>query len=346
MKQQIIQRIRGIVYGLFILVVVGFARPVYGAEENPTGFSYRLSFPETQVDEALGYYHLSLSPGQTQELSLILNNPSTEDIEIVVDLNGAKTNQNGVIEYGDTEIPNDSSLRFPFEEIASGPQTILLAAEQTKTIEIEVTMPDEKMDGYIAGGIQLMRKDQEHSERAEGSMVINQFAYVIAVLLEQEPVTLLADLALNEVFADQSNYQNAVFIDFSNIEATYLNEMTVNATIREEGSEENLFSQSKSGMRMAPNSFIQFPVSMNGERMVPGKYIAHTIVTSGEQRWEWEEGFEITAEEAERFNASDVELIQETGWTRWQLLAIILIVIVLASGGYYYWRQQKTPKEK
>lgn len=338
-----------IAFLLVIGTIISIQSPVVMADETPssaTGFTYGLTFPDSQVQDDLGYYHLTLSSGQTEELVITLNNPSTESIEVEVGLNGAKTNQNGVIEYGDTDIDNDPSLKVPFEDVVNSPDSITLAAGETKQLTIEVTMPEEPVEGLIAGGIQLMRKDQGSEAETEGSMVINQYAYVIAVLLQEQPVTILPDLALNKVFADQSNYRNTVFIDFSNVEANYLNDMTVETKIRAKGQEAILFERVKSDMRMAPNSFIQFPVSMNGEPMVPGLYSAHTIVTSGEQRWEWDEDFEITAENAKLFNERDVELVQEDGRNWWLLVLILLVILFLGFGAYILWKKRNEQAEE
>lgn len=64
---------------------------------------------------------------------------------------------------------------------------------------------------------------------------------------------------------------------------------------------------------MAPNSQISFPIDMNGEKMVAGIYRAKIVATSSTGKWEWDEEFEITKQDADKFNEEDVDLVQEQG---------------------------------
>ncbi|MFD2307319.1 DUF916 and DUF3324 domain-containing protein [Enterococcus termitis] len=324
---------------LMLLPSVLFTTPAHADDNDDlagaTGFTYRVHFPDNQMEDNIGYYKLKMSKGQEQTVNVTLTNPSAEKLTVNVGLNGAVTNQNGVIEYGDSDIENDASLKFDFADIVTGPESVDLEAGETKTLELKIQMPETGIEGVIAGGIQLMKANQEDNISNEGgSRIINQYAYVIAMLLQESAGTLTPDLKLNQVFAGQSNYRNAIFIDFSNIIPAFLNDMTVETQINAKGNEAVLYERKQTAMRMAPNSFIQFPISMNGERMISGTYIANILVTSGDQKWAWKEEFEITQEDADKFNERDVGLVQEKGFN-WQLI-VMIVGAVLALGGVVY----------
>ncbi|MBO0423064.1 DUF916 and DUF3324 domain-containing protein, partial [Enterococcus plantarum] len=317
----------------FMVVGVFFLKPVpnYAADKNPagaTGFTYNITFPDNQVDKELGYYQLKMTPGQHQKLAIALSNPSNEKVTIEVKVNGAKTNQNGVIEYGESTIKNDPSLKFDFTDLVKAPESVELAPGETKNLELTVAMPETGYDGVIAGGIQLMRAGQtDATTDGGGSKIINQYAYVIGMVLQETETEIVPDLSLNNVKAGQSNYRNAIFINFSNVTATYLNDMTVEVQITEKGKGTVLYERKQTAMRMAPNSFIDFPVSMNGERMVPGDYEADILVTSGEKKWAWKEDFKIKDEDANKFNERDVGLVQEKGLD-WKLILLIVVAFL------------------
>lgn len=322
---------------IFLSIVVGLffffqTVPGYAAKENPigaTGFTYSITFPENQVDKDLGYYKLKMAPGQHQQLAIALSNPSTEKVTIDVKLNGAKTNQNGVIEYGESTIKNDQSLKFDFTDLVKGPKSVELAPGETKNLELTVDMPETDYDGLIAGGIQLMRAGQNDATKNNGgSKIINQYAYVIGMVLQENETQVNPDLSLNSVKAGQNNYRNAIFVNFSNVMATYLDNMTIEVQITGKGKETVLYERKQTAMRMAPNSFIDFPVSMNGEQMAPGDYDADILVTSGEKQWAWKKAFKITAEDANKFNERDVGLIQEKGLD-WKLILLLVLVFLM-----------------
>jgi len=183
----------------------------------------------------------------------------------------------------------------------------------------------------IVGGIQLKKADDDKQKTQNGANVINKYAYVIAMVLQETDTEVVPELNLNKVNAGQANARNVVYVDVSNVEANFLDNLSMEAQIMSDKSDEVLYETKKSSMRMAPNSNMTFPVSMQGEEMVAGKYRAHVLATSGSRKWEWTEEFEITKEEADKFNREDVGLVQEKG-VNWLLIigaAIGLFVIIL-----------------
>lgn len=356
--------VAGLVIFFFYIATTMVTMTVWGAEDPPVsaGFTYKLEFPENQQDQSLGYYKLLMTPGQKQTLTIILSNPGTEKITVNLALNGAKTNKNGVIEYANREIANDPSLAFAFEDLVTGPESVDLAAGETKNVELVIAMPETGFEGVIAGGLQLMKAGQTDNAGSEssGSTVINQYAYVVSILLQESEAILQPDLHFNEAYAGQLNYRNSVYVNFSNVIAAYLNDLTVEAQVMKHGSNTVLYETKKTSMRMAPNTFIDFPISMNGERMVAGTYTVRVLATAGDQRWEWKEDFDITEEEAQKYNERDVGLTQETG-INWGLIAgivggfvgLVVLVSVLVkvlrrkkTGTKAGWKKSVSPKKK
>ena len=303
-----------------------FAQEAGGA----TGFVYEIKFPENQQKEA-GYFDLKMKPDQKQTVQIVLKNPSDKEIAVETSINGAKTNMNGVLEYGPIKLKKDDSLKYDFVDIVEAPEKIVLAPNSEKTLDIDITMPKVSFDGLIVGGIQLKKADDDKQKTQNGANVINKYAYVIAMVLQETDTEVVPELNLNKVNAGQANARNVVYVDVSNVEANFLDNLSMEAQIMSDKSDEVLYETKKSSMRMAPNSNMTFPVSMQGEEMVAGKYRAHVLATSGSRKWEWTEEFEITKGEADKFNREDVGLVQEKG-VNWLLIigaAIGLFVIIL-----------------
>lgn len=321
---------------LYIVLFLTTGIPTY-AEEAASGegasaygeFNYRVVLPENQYDQEVSYYDLMMAPGQQQTLQIELENASDHEMQIEVSLNGAKTNRNGVIEYGPSDIQDDKSLKFKFKDLVTAEEKVTLPPKTKTMLDVNIAMPETSYEGLIAGGIKL--KQIVKRDESQGG-VINEYAYLVGMILRESEAPVVVDLELNDVYPGLSNYRNAVYVNFSNIEAEYLNDMTVDVQISPKDSEEVLYDTKSAGMRMAPNSLIDFPVTMNGERMVPGDYKAHIVVTSGDRRWEWTREFTITDEDADKFNGQDVSLVQEKGidWKLIALLAGIAFLILVA----------------
>lgn len=292
-------------------------------EVNPTGFAYKVIQPENQQNKQVGYFDLRMKPSQKQTVQIELGNEGKEEIEVAVEINGAKTNSNGVIEYGPTGIKNDASLKYAFEDLVKAPKTVKVPAKGTATVDLEITMPAVDYDGVITGGIQL-KNAQDEKDRSKKKGVINEYAFLVGMLLTESDKEVQPDLQLNKVSAGLSNYRNNVFVNFSNVQAAYLENVTVDVQITKKDSENVLYEAKKASMRIAPNSMVDFPVSMNGEKMEPGTYKAHIAINAADgKNWKWDEEFTITDEEADKYNKQDVELIQEKG-IDWKIIAIVV----------------------
>ncbi|WP_249274545.1 DUF916 and DUF3324 domain-containing protein [Candidatus Enterococcus clewellii] len=321
---------------LYICLATVFATKVYGEEESEVlsggGFSFEVIQPENQRDKNKGYFDLRMTPGQQQTVQIKLVNPTDIETTLSVKLNGAKTNKNGVIEYGPSTIEKDASLKYAFEDLVKAPDEIKIPAKGETTLDLAITMPAEEYDGVITGGIELQNLNSDAEENQTGA-VINKYAYLIGMVLSETDTEVLPDLTLNKVYPELSNYRNSIYVNFSNTQAVIINDMTVDAQITEKGSDEVLYDTKVASMRMAPNSLIDFPISMQGDRMVPGDYTARIVVTTETDRWEWTEDFKITDDDADKFNGEDLSLLQEQG-VDWKLIATIvggafLLVIII-----------------
>lgn len=297
---------------------------------SPTGFTYKVIQPENQRNKQVGYFDLKMSASQKQVVQIELGNEGSEEVEVQVAVSGAKTNGNGVIEYGPTGIENDASLKYAFEDLVKGPETVKVPAKGTTMLELAITMPSVGYDGVISGGIQL-KNAQDEKERDKKRGVINEYAFLVGMLLTETDVVVQPDLKLNKVSVGLSNYRNSVFVNFSNIQAAYLEDLTVDVQIMKEDSDNVLYDAKKANMRVAPNSMVDFPISMNGEKMVPGDYKAHILATAQDKKWEWDEVFTVSDEDADKYNKQDVDLIQENG-INWKIIIIIVggvLILVL-----------------
>lgn len=337
------------------LYIAGVATPTYADDASDSagstaglGFSYKVKQPENQRNKEVGYFDLTMTSGQTQEVEIELLNNTEVAIEAEIRLNGAKTNGNGVIEYASDMIDNDKSLKYDFVDIVSAPETVKIPANGSVPVTLAIKMPEVEFDGFIAGGIELKRKVDE-KERAQQTGVINEYAFMIGMLLSETDTVVTPDLELNKVYAGLNNYRNSIFVNFSNVEANFLEDLTTSVQIMKKGEQTVLYETKKANMRMAPNSLIDFPVSMNGEKMVAGDYTAVISATSGDRKWNWTEDFTITDEEADKFNKQDVELLIEQG-INWKLVAIIVagvfVVIMIIFLVIRTINKKKTAKKK
>nr|WP_087639327.1 DUF916 and DUF3324 domain-containing protein [Enterococcus sp. 9D6_DIV0238]OUZ34615.1 hypothetical protein A5889_000090 [Enterococcus sp. 9D6_DIV0238] len=330
-------------------MITAFSTQVSATENVSNAFTYKVVLPENQHDKNSNYFDLRMTPSQKQTVLIKMNNSSNKEITVDVALNSAKTNTNGVIEYGPSKLEKDNSLKFDFAEIVKGEKSVKIPPKQTVEYPLTITMPDSQYDGLISGGIYMIQKDQTKDQKA---MIKNEFGYLVGMILSETDTEVKSELNFNKAYAEQQNYRNAIFINYSNIRPVYIDDMSINVQIMKKGSEEVLYDTRQTKMRMAPNSQINFPVLMNGEKMIAGDYSAHIVVTTENNgKWEWLEDFTITDEEADKFNKEDVSLLQESR-IDWRMIifvvvgVFVVITIIFFAVRLYYAKRQKEKKRQ
>jgi len=346
-------KLRKLTYSVIIILSSFFCVTLseYAQAEETGAFTYEVVFPENQHSDQ-GYFDLRMTPSQKQTVQIKLINMS-KDAPVTIDVkrNTVKTNSNGVLEYGPNTIKLDKSAAIDFDSLVSVPESVTLAAGETKNLDIEIQMPEQSFDGVVAGGIQLEKKDTDEDKKKQNKEtgVVNKYAFLVGVLLTETDANVEPEITFNSIYPDLSNYRNAIFVNFSNTQRTFIGDLSVEFEVRKKGSSTVLYDTKKTDMKMAPTSMMNFPLLLNGNEMQPGDYTGHVVVTSGDKRWEWEEDFEITKEQAEKFNKQDVSLVQDKG-LNWKMILLIvggvLILVIVILVIIYLYKNRKNKNKK
>ena len=300
--------------------------------ESPLSFSYQVIQPENQRSD-VSYFDLRMTPGQKQTVQIELRNDTSKKKTIEVSINGTTTNSNGVIENGPSTIEADPSLRYAFEELVRGPETVSLPAKGKATVELTIQMPAETYDGVISGGVQLKEAVNE-KERAKQVGVINEYSFLVGMLLTETDTEVVPELELNKVYAGTNGSQSTIYANISNTQATYIGELTLSVEITQAGKAAILYETKKSGLQMGPNNQMDFPVPLNGGNLVAGEYEAHVEATSGERNWSWDQTFTMTDEEIQTGNQQNLGNGGNKG-INWLLVSGLIAGVLLVGVGVF-----------
>ncbi|WP_301359576.1 DUF916 and DUF3324 domain-containing protein [Enterococcus spodopteracolus] len=315
---------------LFLLLVSLLASIRVGAEEGTLNFYVTPEFSDNQKTGNERYFQLTLAPDATEKLTLKLQNANAEAKKIKITPHTAYTNVMGVVEYGQDAEQADPTLKHSLDGLIEQPEIIELGGNETKTVTLDLKMPKEAFEGFLAGGLRIEEVKEEATDETtdeEGVAIQNEFAYIIGVVVSNKQDAVQPDLDLLDVFADQLNYRNVISANLQNFTPTFVNRLEVEATVQKVGEEEILYQASQEQMQMAPNSNFNFPISLEGDRFRSGEYLLKMTARSGEEEWQWERKFTIEADEARTLNQQDVTIDTSLNW--WLVAAIILIILLL-----------------
>lgn len=323
---------------VLMLLLVGaifIGLPQSLAEAAELNFSVKAILPENQHDKDKTHFDLRMTPGQEQTIEVEVKNLSDKEIKVFMNPSTAITNLNGVIDYPDpkSDIVYDETLKYPFSEIANVPESIDLASNETKKVPIRLTLPKTPFDGVIIGALRFYEEDtqkQEETKEKQGMGVRNRFDYLVGVKISENDTPITPELKLLDVKAGQVNYRNAVNIKLQNPQPVILENLSIETEIFPKNSSTPSYKQSKDHMRMAPNSYMEFPVYLMNKAFKPGKYLMKMKATDGDQEWKFEKEFEITKDEADKFNKeSAIELEDEINWPLYIGIGVAIIIALL-----------------
>ncbi|MGX7243621.1 DUF916 and DUF3324 domain-containing protein [Enterococcus quebecensis] len=297
------------------------------------GLSYEVLYPENQTNKNLGYFDLTMKPGQRQKVFLKLYNSIAKELTVEIRLNAAKTNNIGKVEYGANQLPKDASLTTDFTTIVNGPEKVVIPATSSKQVDLLISLPESTADSLIAGGIQ-MQLAVDNSENVQGKkdVVVNEFAFLIGMLLRVgDTSNIKPELKLNKTYIAFKDRKSHFFVNISNIQPVYLEGMDIDILVRKANKQKVLFEYEKKEMRMAPNSMIDFPVDLTDKGLAAGRYSAQIQISSKSGgKWSWTEDFEVNTLEAKSLN-KQLENKANSKWV-FQLLIVIFFVSFVVFG--------------
>ncbi|MGQ4224504.1 DUF916 and DUF3324 domain-containing protein [Enterococcus mundtii] len=328
---------------ILVLLLVSLLAPMrVGAEEGTLNFYVTPEFSDNQKSGNDRYFQLNLAPDTTETLTLKLQNANSEAKKIKITPHTAYTNVMGVVEYGQDAEEADPTLQHSLGELIEQPEIIELSGNETKTVTLDLKMPKEAFEGFLAGGLRIEEVKENTTDETtdeEGVAIQNEFAYIIGVVVSNKQDAVQPDLELLDVFADQLNYRNVISANLQNFTPTFVNRLEVEATVQKAGEEEILYQASQEQMQMAPNSNFNFPITLEGDRFRSGDYVLKMTARSGEDEWQWERKFTIDTDEARALNQQDVTIDTSINW--WMIGSIILLVSLLGIVLYLFIHKRK-----
>ena len=335
---------------LSFLAIGIFGLKVINVSAEEMGFSVKAIPSERQRDKKQTYFDLRVTPNTKEVIQVEVQNNTEALMTVLVDTNTAVTNNNGVIDYSQTEPTFDESLKYPLSKMVDYQSEVPLKAKESKVIDIAINIPSEPFDGIILGGIHFSQKENEDIKKEDSSVQVkNKFSYVVGIRLSENDNELKPHVNLLEVSAGQKNYRNTILATLQNTEAQILNGMIVEAYVYEEkNTKEALFYEKSENLEMAPNSSFEFGISTVNKPFKAGKYLLKMTVTTKGETFEFSEPFEIKSVEAKKYNEEAVELVEQKNDNKILLMTIIVLslVIIILIGWLFVKKQQEKKRKR
>lgn len=337
--------------GLKILFAVLVAMLAWGAQlasasASSVGYTVKAELPSDQLSKQVSYFDLHTQPGQQQQLKVVISNTSNTTQRFAVSVNQAVTNDNGVIDYSQSDPKLDPTLQVGMKELftkASG-QRVTVPANSQKTVVLTLQMPEKTVRGTLLGGVYVAQLQGKAAKPKVPISIRNAFAYAIGVEL-REGALVKPNLVLHQVRATQLNRRNFITANLQNPEPGIMSGLKVNAQVMKAGQSQlqPLISQQQSHMGMAPNSNFNFAIPWGNKDLPAGQYILHLTAQAGKQNWQFTRNFTIAKKTVKRLNKTVITPTKRPNYWLYLVLGLI-IVALLAVIGYLIYRNRQQRK--
>ncbi|MDR3190010.1 MAG: DUF916 and DUF3324 domain-containing protein [Lactobacillaceae bacterium] len=332
---KLVNLICGLVFGLvaFVITTQPVAAQTFYVSTQPAANQRNLN---------VSYFDLTVQPKQTQTLSVMVVNPDPKaavTVELAVD--AARTNDNGVIEYGpDPKLLVDKSLKYPLSKLLKidGPKQITLAPNTSQQVNYTLKSPSGAFDGVIAGGVSFTQVLGDEQQLNQG--VKCKSAYTIGVVLQQaakpivQPKVLLSNVKVAEVDQNQ-----VILAQLQNPNPAFIRDAEIVATLT---GKQTKLEMKKINYRIAPNSHFNLPLTLApNEKIKPGKYTYTADIKAKEGHWRVTKDVYISSSQAKQHNVKHAPKPKAMDISIWILAALLLGNIL-----WFFFSRKKRQQKK
>lgn len=296
-------RVHILVIVLGILGILGL--PLMVQADSSVGYSIRAILPENQLSQEHSYFDLRMTPDQEQTIQVEVRNESNEETTFDVSVNQAYTNGNGFIDYADSEVKPDASLKYKINDLVSYPKELTVPAGEAKMLDLAIKMPAETFDGEILAGIQV-KKDPQRDEAQEGQ-ISNLYGYILGLRLTETDQAVARDVKLTKTRGDVAFGKAAVIATIQNPTMDAIGKLDYQGKVYEKDQPDQLikeFSYKGKEMSLAPNSNYDFAIDLGKKSVEAGEYTLELMISDAKgNQWSFKKDFTITTKQAKQINA-------------------------------------------
>lgn len=315
---------RKLVLGLAMTIgLLQAAQPVHAASTN---FQAAAELPSNQIDKQIHYFNLLVTPGSQQDLLILIQNTDSGSHRISVSPNRAGTNGNGLIDYSKHKQAKPKSLALNIEDYLPKPKIYTVDPHSTRRIKLRLNVPNKSWSGILLGGIRV----EELDPNASGQKANSRVAYNIAIEL-QTSKTLpkqTPQLQFNGVQLKERASGDSVNALLENPAPMIQSGLHVNAQIFHRNGTKVVMNRELSGITMAPNSIMTFPITQSAKMLRPGHYRLVIDGNNQSETWHFERDFTIHAT-VMKTKKTNTQSAQHKIFPVWVVIGLLTIAVVL-----------------
>lgn len=326
--------------GIMIVILLGFGLfnvPLVNAD-SAVGVTPLPA--KSQKGDFKGYFNLSVTAKQTEDLSFQISNASNEDKTVDVVVQNATTNTQMQVEYGNRDLKNTSNLPLDLTQAISGPRTVKLAPHSDQVVTYQVRTPHKVFPGLVSGGFTFTERVDEHAEKQVNQTgVMNRYSYVVGLVMTMDDKQIAPKLDMKQVALAQWNDRNALGLTFDAAAGTFIKDLKTEVQVTNVETKQTVKNVKEEQHNIAPYSDFKWIIPLGDhKKWTAGEYLVDVNMHNNQDSWHFKKTLVVSAEDAKEFNDRDASL--QTSWPLY--LGLIGILLILVITGYLMLKKKRT----
>ncbi|WP_423479586.1 DUF916 and DUF3324 domain-containing protein [Ligilactobacillus salivarius] len=307
---------------------------------NAAEFTISPVYPREQKEDDAGYFDLNVKKSTTVPVKVKISNLNkNQDIEYLIKVGNATTNDNGTINYTNFKNKKDTTAKYQLTDFISKTelkQKVTVKAGSSSEVTVNLKVPKQKFPGMIAGGIYVERLTNAYVDEKSGMNTRNHFSMTLPIILtEQAKVKRIAKMELDKVTVKNGPEITA---KLHNVKPVMFGKLSIDSKITKKNRSTVLVHKKVNNYQVAPNSSFDYLVSDSSNQLGAGKYTLDMHLQSGKRKWHLVKDFVITSKQG-------APLTKKTGWLGISMMlwivVIILILIIASLVAVIMWQRKK-----
>ena len=307
---------------------------------NAAEFTISPVYPHEQKEDDAGYFDLNVKKSTTVPVKVKISNLNkNQDIEYLIKVGNATTNDNGTINYTNFKNKKDTTAKYQLTDFISKTelkQKVTVKAGSSSEVTVNLKVPKQKFPGTIAGGIYVERLTNAYVNEKSGMNTRNHFSMTLPIILtEQAKVKRIAKMELDKVTVKNGPEITA---KLHNVKPVMFGKLSIDLKVTKKNRSTVLVHKKVNNYQVAPNSSFDYLVSDSSNQLGAGKYTIDMHLQSGKRKWHLVKDFVITSKQGE-------PLTKQTGWLGISMMlwivVIILILIIASLVAVIMWQRKK-----
>ena len=326
-----------------VLCICFFKVPNVSADSianNAAEFTISPVYPREQKEDDAGYFDLNVKKSTKVPVKVKISNLNkNQDIDYIVKVGNAITNNNGTINYTDFKNKKDKTAKYQLTDLVSKKelkQKVTVKAEESTEVIVNLNVPKQAFAGVIVGGIYVERLTNSYDNTKNGVNTKNHFSMTLPVVItEQAKAKKIAKMKLDNVIKKKGPEITA---KLHNVKPVMFGKLSIDSKITKKNRSTVLVHKKVNNYQVAPNSSFDYLVSDSSNQLGAGKYTLDMHLQSGKRKWHLVKDFVITSKQG-------APLTKQTGWLGISMMlwivVIILILIIASLVAVIMWQRKK-----